>query len=361
VGQTLDMLVRLVALIGRQLFRLVLLSCRSSRSKDIELLVLRQEVSVLRRQVNRPRFRPEERIVLSLLQRLRPPRERLSSLVTPDTLRRWHRELIRRKWSRPHRVNPRRRIPLETQLLVWRMAQESPLWGYRRIQGELKKLGIEISASSIRRIICPKRRPGPKRDTWCQFMRSQAASIIACDLFTLETVRLKTLHVLFFIDLHTRKVLIGGVTDGATNLSWCIQIARNLSEARESRDIPVKFLVHDRDKRFGATFDEVFKAEGIRILRTPWRAPRANAYAERFVRTVRPECLDRLFILNERHLRSVLQTYVDHYNRERPHRGRDLLPPQGQSELQPLSPSSDHIARRDRLGGLIHEYYREAA
>ena len=350
LGETLAMLVRLVALISRQLFRLVLLSCRSSRSKDIELLVLRHEVNVLRRQVNRPRIRPEERIVLSLLQRLRPVRERLSSLVTPDTLRRWHRELVRRKWTRPHRVNPRRRIPLQTQLLVWRLAKENSLWGYRRIQGELKKLGIEISASSIRRIISPKRRPGPKRDTWCQFMRNQAASIIACDLFTLETVRLKTLHVLFFIDLHTRQVLIGGVTDGATNLSWCTQIARNLSEARELRETPIKFLVHDRDKRFAATFDEVFKAEGISILRTPWRAPRANAYAERFVRTVRTECLDRLFILNERHLRSVLQTYVDHYNQERPHRCLDLLPPEGRSRLQSHAPTSDNVVRR----GLLH-------
>jgi putative transposase len=355
------MLVRLVALIGRQLFRLVLFSCRSSRSKDIELLVLRQEVSVLRRQVKRPKVRPEERIILYVLQRLRPACERISSLVTPDTLRRWHRELVRRKWRQPHRVTPRRSIPLETQLLVWRMAKENPLWGYKRIQGELKKLDIEISASSIRRIIAPKRRPGPKRDTWCQFMRNQAASIIACDLFTVETVRLKTLHVLFFIDLNTRKVLIGGVTDGATNLSWCTQIARNLSEAREARNIPIKFLVHDRDKRFGASFDEVFKAEGIRILRTPWRAPRANAYAERFVRTVRTECLDRVFILNEGHLRSVLETYVDHYNRERPHRGIDLLPPDGPPNIKSLSPTSGHIGRRNRLGGLIHEYHREAA
>jgi putative transposase len=156
------MLVRLVALIGRQLFRLVLLSCQSSRSKDIELLVLRQEVSVLRRQVNRPQIRPEERIVLAVLQRLRPARERISSLVTPDSLRRWHRELVRRKWRRPHRVNPRRKIALAIQLLVWRMAKENPLWGYRRIQGELKKLDIEISASSIRRIISPKAQTGTK-------------------------------------------------------------------------------------------------------------------------------------------------------------------------------------------------------
>jgi transposase InsO family protein len=185
-------------------------------------------------------------------------------------------------------------VSQQTQLLVWRLAKENPLWGYRRIQGELLKVGIEISASSIRRVIAPKRRPGPKRDTWSKFMRTQAASIVACDLFTVEAVRMKTLHVLFFIDLHTRRVLLGGVTGDATNVRWCTQIARNLSEARESRSTPLRFLVHDRDYRFGEIFDEVFKAEGVEIIRTPWRAPRANAYAERFVRTVRTECLDRI-------------------------------------------------------------------
>jgi putative transposase len=201
-------------------------------------------------------------MVLALLQRLRPVRERISSLVTPDMLRRWHRELIRRKWTQPHRVTPKRAVSQQTQLLVWRLSKENPLWGYQRIQGELLKLGIEISASSIRWVIAPKRRPGPKRDTWSKFMRTQAASIVACDLFTVETVRLKTLHVLFFIDLHTRRVLIGGGTDGATNVKWCTQIARNLSETRESRSTPL--LVHDRDHRFGEPFDEVFKAEALR-------------------------------------------------------------------------------------------------
>jgi transposase InsO family protein len=202
-------------------------------------------------------------------------------------LRRWHRELVRRRWNRPHRINPKRAIPLQTQLLVWRLAKENPTWGYRRIQDELQKLGIGISASSMRRITAPQRRPGPKRDTWRQFMRAQASSIIACDLFTVETIGLKTLHVLFFIELHTRRVLIGGVTDGPANLVWTTQIARNLSEAREGRTELVRFVVHDHDHRFGPSFDEVFKAEGIEIVRTPWRAPRANAYAERWIRTVR--------------------------------------------------------------------------
>jgi transposase InsO family protein len=240
------------------------------------------------------------------------------------------------------------------------MAKENPLWGYRLIQGELLKLGIEISASSIRRVIAPKRRPGPKRDTWSQFMRNQAASIVACDLFTVESIRMKTLHVLFFIDLHSRRVMIGGVTGEATDLRWCTQIARNLSEARESRSTPLRFLVHDRDKRFGAMFDEVFKAEGVAIIRTPWRAPRANAYTERFVRTVRTECVDWIFILNERHLESVLKTYVNHYNQERPHRGLDLRIPAGGPPVRQLD-ANGSIARRARLGGLIHEYHRKAA
>ena len=226
---------RLAAIGLRQILRLLLLRCRSSRSKDLELLVLRQELEVLHRQVPRPRFRPEERWVLTVLQRLRPVQERLSSLVTPDTIRRWHRDMAGAKWRCRHRVVSRGRIPDHVRLLVWRLASENPTWGYCRLRGELKKLGAEISATSIRRIVAEKRRPPAKRETWRQFMRTQASSIIACDLFTVESVRLKTLHALFFIDLHTRKVLIGGVTDGAANASWCAQIARNLTEARRPR------------------------------------------------------------------------------------------------------------------------------
>ena len=355
------MTVRLITLSLRQVLRLLLLTCRSSRSKDLELLVLRQELAVLRRQVPHPKTRREERLVLTVLQRFRPLHERLSNLFTPDTLRRWHRELVRRKWDGPHRIDKRKTIQLKTQLVVWRLSQENPMWGYRRIQGELQKIGIDISATSIRRITAPKRRPGPKRDTWRQFMRSQASSIIACDLFTVESVKATTLHVLFFIELHTRRVLIGGVTDGAANLAWATQIAGNLSEAREDRAEPIRFLVHDRDKRFGACFDEVFKAEGIEIVRTPWRAPKANAYAERWIRTARAECLDRVMVLGRRHLEQLLTTYVKHYNEERPHRSLGLEPPGGSARLRALSPEPGEIGRRDRLGGLIHEYYRKAA
>jgi transposase InsO family protein len=147
-----------------------------------------------------------------------------------------------------------------------------------------------------------------------------------------------------------------GVTDGAANLAWATQIARNLSEAREDRAEPIRFLVHDRDKRFGACFDEVFKAEGIEIVRTPWRAPKANAYAERWIRTAQAECLDRVMVLGRRHLEQLLTTYVKHYNEERPHRSLG-----GPQPLRALSPEPSGIGRRDRLGGLIHEYYRKAA
>ena len=147
----------------------------------------------------------------------------------------------------------------------------------------------------------------------------------------------------------------------AANLAWATQIARNLSEAREDRAEPIRFLVHDREKRFGATFDEVFKAEGIEILRTRWRVPKANAYAERWIRTVRAECLDRVMVFGRRHLEQLLRTYVKYYHEERPHRSRGLEPPGGPQPLRALSPASREIAGRDRLGGLIHEYCREAA
>lgn len=188
---------RLIAISLRQVLRLVLLVCRSSRSKDLELLVLRQEVDVLRRQVARPRFRPEERLVL---QFLRPARDRLLSLVTPDTLRRWHRGMVRATWHYGHRIVSRGGIPEHVQLLVWRLATENPTWGYCRIRGELKKVGAEISTTTVRRILATTRRPPPRRETWRQFTRIQAASIIDCDLFTVKSIRLKTLHVLFFID-----------------------------------------------------------------------------------------------------------------------------------------------------------------
>jgi hypothetical protein len=192
--------------------------------------------------VPHPKTRREERLVLTVVQWLRPLHERLSSLFTPDTLRRWHRELVRRKWDGSHRINKRKTIPLETQLVVWRMSQENPMWGYRRIQGELQKIGIDISATSIRRITAPKRRPGAEAGHLAPV--HEIAGVLDHRLRPVHgRVGDKTLHVLFFIELHTRRVLVGGVTDGAANLAWATQIARNLSQAREDRAEPIRFLV----------------------------------------------------------------------------------------------------------------------
>ncbi len=200
--------------------------------------------------------------------------------------------------------------------------------------------------------------PAPRRSgpTWQEFLRQQAAGIMACDFFTVETVSLRRLYVLFFIAHSSRRVWLAGCTANPTG-AWVTQQARNLGLDFSGQG--VRFLIRDRDSKYSCPFDEVFRSEGIRIVKTPVRAPKANAIAERFVRTVRTECLDWLLILNRRHLEGVLRVYVDHYNRERPHRALELRPPE-LDERRERSPEGE-IRRRDQLGGLIHEYERQAA
>jgi putative transposase len=243
--------------------------------------------------------------------------------------------------------------------LVLRLARESPRRGYRRICGELTKLGLRVSPTSIRRLLAQARlEPSPRRSSpsWREFLRAQAASIVACDFFTVETAFLPRYYVLFFIEHASRRVWLAGCTENPSG-AWVAEQARNLGlEFAEQR---LRFLIRDRDGKYSGPFDEVFRGEGIRIVKTPVRAPKANAIAERFVRTLRGECLDWLLILNRRHLERVLRVYVDHYNRERPHRALEHRVPES-DERRERSPAGE-IRRRDRLGGLIHEYYRAAA
>jgi len=243
--------------------------------------------------------------------------------------------------------------------LVLRLARENPRWGHRRICGELAKLGFRVSPTSIRRLLAQaKFEPAPRRSgpSWREFLRAQAASIVACDFFTVETAFLRRYYVLFFIAHASRRVWLAGCTANPTG-AWVTQQARNLGlDFAEQR---VRFLIRDRDSKYSGAFDEVFRSEGTRIVRTPVRAPKANAIAERFVRTVRAECLDWLLILNRRHLERVLRVYVDHYNRERPHRALEHRVPE--SDERGERSAAGEIRRRDRLGGLIHEYYRAAA
>lgn len=300
-------------------------------------------------------------MVLSSLARLLPRERWKVFLVTPATLLRWHRELVARRWTYPPTRRARRGLPEATVGLVVRRSRENPRWGYLRIVGEARKLGVTVSATSIRTILrrhglgpAPHRsRKGP---SWVAFLRAQAAGTLACDLLTVETVTPTRLYVLFFIEVRTRRVHLAGITTNPGG-AWVTQQAHNLLMNLDDAASRFRFLVRDRDTKFSRAFDAVFTAAGVEILRTPPRSPRANAYAERWVRTTRSECLDWILIWNDRHLHRVLSEYVAHYNTARPHRGLGL-------DLPVPAPTADvrgeRIERTDVLGGLIHEYRRAA-
>jgi putative transposase len=278
--------------------------------------------------------------------------------VQTENLLRWHRDLIRHKWTQPHQPG-RRTIPAGTGGIILRLAPENPSWGYQRIHGELARPGVALAPSTIWAILRRhKIDPLPMRTgpSWKEFLRSQASSMLACDFFTVDTVLLKRLYVLFSIELDTRRVHVTGVTAHPIG-SWLVQQARDLTMSLADRTHLVKFLIRDRDAKFTLSFDAVFKAVGIRIIRTPIRAPRANAFAERFVGTVRREALDRMLILGRRHLEHVLAGYVVHYNEHRPHRALGQMAPISRSPVStPTSPGANRLRRIDKLGGLIHEY-----
>jgi transposase InsO family protein len=331
-------------------------------AKDVEIAVLRHQLAVLRRQIARPRFTPADRILLSALAKLLPRDRWPVFLVTPSTLLRWHRELVRRRWtypSRQHRVG----LDPEAVELVLRMARDNPRWGYVRIAGECHKLGVRVSATSVRNLLRRHRvGPAPRRGgpTWTQFLRAQAAGTLACDFLTVETIGLTRLYVLFILELHRRRVHLAGVTAHPTG-QWVSQVARNLLMDLDEHAHRFRYLIRDRDAKFTIAFDTVFTAAGVQVVKIPPRAPQANAYAERWVRTVRVECLDWLLIRNRHHLRQVLDRYLLHYNAARPHRALDLTPPIAAAPPPPANVAQLRRVRRDDiLGGLVHEY-RHAA
>jgi putative transposase len=340
-------------------FALVWLLGRPRRSKELEILVLRHELAILRRQASRPKLTRADRALLASLSGplARPAWAVLS--VKPETVLRWHRQLIARRWTYAHR--PPGRPPLERSLreLILRLADENPQWGYKRIVGELKGVGFTVSATSVRKALVEagvKPAPERTRSSWRAFLRAQAASVLACDFLTVETAFLQRIYVLFFISLATRRIEYVACTSNPDG-GWVAQQARNLI-MQLGDEQPFRFLVHDRDTKFSHAFDEVFRSEGIRVIRTPVQAPNANAHAERWVRTLRAECLDRILIFGRRHLEQVLRIYRRQYNEHRPHRALDLLPPSGRDPT-PLN-APDRLQRRDLLGGLIHEYQAAA-
>src|SRR5262249_39023494 len=226
----------------------------------------------LERQKQRPRLRPADRALLAALARLLPPQRRHALLVTPQTLLRWHRELVRRKWTQPPRRAGRPPTDGRVRELVLRFARENPRWGYPRIAGELRKLGLPVSPSTVRRLLPANRSgPAPRRlgPSWRQFLRQQATSTLACDFFTVETLSLRRFYVLFFIELASRRVHLAGCTTSPTG-AWVTQQARNLSFTGLFER--ARFLIHDHDSKFAAAFDEVFLSEDIQVIHTPIRA-----------------------------------------------------------------------------------------
>ena len=352
----------LLYLVLCRIFQLLVLLGRGDRAKEIEILALRHQVAVLRRQVNRPDLNDGDRVLLAALSRLLSPPSWNVFFVTPATLLRWHRSLIARKWTYPRKRPGRPSTRADVRAAVLRLARENESWGYQRISGELAGAEIRIPPGTVRDIL--KRAgvdPAPRRDgpTWGQFLKAQAAGVWECDLFHVDTVFLKRIYVLFFIEHASRTVHVVGATTNPTG-PWVAQQARNLLMNLGERAGHLKFLIRDRDTKFTMAFDRVFTSLGATVIRTPVRAPRSNATAERWVGSVRRECTDRLLICDERHLRKVLAEYERHYNQHRPHRARDRRPPQPPPVTAPAELDEARLARRQVVDNLINEY-RSAA
>jgi transposase InsO family protein len=354
------MALRMLYLIFLRLLALLLLLSRTDAAKDVELVALRHENAVLRRQFGvRPRLTWPERAVLAALARHLPGRLRRHRLVTPGTLLSWHRRLLHWKWKQKPARTGRPPTSEELTTVILRLARENPTWGSTRIQGELRRLGHRVGASTIRRILrSAGLGPAPRRGTgtgptWREFVRAQASGLLAADFFHIDTVVLTRLYAFTVMEVGTRTVHILGVTAHPT-AAWATQLARNLLADLGERAHSFRYLLRDRDSRYTQAFDAVFTADGIDILKTAPQAPKMNAHAERFIRSVRAECTDRMLIYNEQHARHVLAEYAKHHNSGRPHRALDLRAPADDPDVIPFP--APRIHRHDLLGGLIHEY-----
>ena len=336
--------------------------------KDIQIALLRQQLRVLERKAKTiPRLsRPEKLMLVALMTRLqlqtRQWQQRVRDailLVQPKTVLKWHRELVQREWTfRQPRRGGRPRLDSEIEALIIRIASENSRVGYDKLQGELLKLGFAVDPTTIKNVLRRHRLlPAPKRgrSAWRSFLKNYRGQMLACDFFTVETLPMQPLYMLFFIVLGSRRVHLAGCTTNPDN-AWVELPARQLVWLLDETKTPMCFLIHDRDSKFTALFDQVFVSDGIETVRTPFRAPKANAVAERWVRSIRQECLGHLLILNQRHLLRVLKEYTTYYNAARPHQGIHR-----QAPIPFSSQSRGNLHCRDVLGGILHNYYSDAA
>jgi putative transposase len=360
------MLLKIAYMLTRRVLGLAVLVSRGNQPKDAELLVLRHENAVLRRYTGRIRYESADRVWFTSLARL-IRRRRWTEVfpVMPATLLAWHRKLAAKKYDTSIRRRPGRppTVPGIARLVV-RLAKENPLWGHRRIHGELTKLGITVAPSTVWQILrAAGIDPAPRRSgpTWRQFLTAQAAGILAVDFLHVDTVLLKRLYVLVFIEHDNRRMHLGGVTANLTS-GWTVQQARNLALTLDGRFADIRFLIRDRGSNFTRSFDAVFEATGARILRTAVQAPRMNATCERLVGTLRREILDRVLILGQTHLCAVLTEYQEHYNTARPHQGIEQRVPDEHDErrIDAADLDNERIHRRSVLNGLINEYTHAA-
>ncbi|QUW84450.1 integrase core domain-containing protein [Streptomyces mirabilis] len=365
------MLLKLAYLSVTNMFAMLRLLPVSTRDKDVEILALRHQITVLPRHLNgqRVQFAPGDRAFLAALLHDLPKEAllRMRLLVRPDTILRWHRDLVARRHaarSRPHRGG-RLRTVRSIRALVLRLVRENPSWGYRRVHGELLVLGVKVAASTVWEILqdagIP---PAPERasSTWSDFLRSQADVLLACDFFETVTLSGARLYVFAVIEHANRQIRVLGATAHPT-AAWVAQAAKNLVMDLEDADCRARFMIRDRDGKFPALFDTILTSAGIEVVLSGVRIPRMNSIMERWVQTCRHELLDRTLIWNHHHLLRALREFEQFYNGHRPHQGIANARP-----LHPLPPpitDPGQIARldirkRDRLGGILHEYQHAA-
>jgi putative transposase len=348
----------------------VALSRMAESEKDLAILLLRQQLrSAERQQARGPQIPRWQKVPLAALAvRLKQTAQRARTaladsvrLFRPATLISWHQAIVRRKWTFQRPAQPGR-PPLDAELEDWiiRSSRENPGLGYDKLIGELRKVGFKVSATTLRSVLqrhgIP---PAPERagssSSWRTFLQHYKDQFLACDFFTVETLGLTTLYVLFFIEHGTRRVYVAGCTAQPTE-AWVVQQARQIPWALEERAPSIRYLIHDHDTKFTARFDWVFESTGVEMVSIPFAAPNANAFAERWVRSIREECLDRVMILDEHHLWRVLSEYAAYYNARRPHQGIEQDSPLGL-----VVSMEGSIRHRNVLGGIIRDYYREAA